>query len=128
MSTKRAAPRSPSGRRRPAARRPPFGQPDAGPPASPVSATRRSVEKRSAAPLLYLRQLPTWVPPVVLVVLLVTGLAVRGWAGAAALCVVAAFLGWLAYLSWPRLSVAGRFGRAAACVCLLGAAALQATR
>jgi len=128
VSTKRSAPRSQAGRRRPAARRPPSGQPHPRPPAAPASAARRSVEKRSAAPLLYLRQLPTWVPPVVLVVLLVTGLAVRGWAGAAALFVVAAFLGWLAYLSWPRLTAAGRFGRAAAIMCLLGVAALQATR
>jgi hypothetical protein len=90
--------------------------------------TRQSVEQRSAASLLYLRQLPTWVLLVVLVAALVTGLAVRGWIGAVALVVVAAFLGWLALVSWPRLNAAGRLGRAAAIAVLLTAAALQATR
>ncbi len=92
------------------------------------SAAGRPAERRSAAPLLYLRQLPAWVPPVVLAALLVAGLAVRGWAGAAALVVVAAFLGWLAYLSWPRLAAPGRLGRVAAIACLLGLAAFQAMR
>jgi len=79
-------------------------------------------------PLVYLRHLPTWVPPVVLAALLVTGLAVRGWGGAVALCVVAAFLGWLACLSWPGLGVRGRLGRLVAVACLLALAAFQATR
>jgi hypothetical protein len=79
-------------------------------------------------PLVYLRHLPSWVPPVVLIALLVAGLAVRGWGGAVALCVVAAFLGWLAYLSWPVLGGRGRVGRTLAVACLLALAALQATR
>jgi hypothetical protein len=78
--------------------------------------------------LVYLRHLPRWVPPVVLAALLVAGLAVKGWGGAVALCVVAAFLAWLGYLSWPRLAGAGRFGRVAAVAILLGLAAFQATR
>jgi len=90
--------------------------------------TRRSLEQRSAAPLLYLRQLPRWLLPALLAVLLVAGLAVRGWAGTAVLCAVAAFLGWLACLSWPRLTGSGRLGRAAAIAALLALAALQATR
>jgi hypothetical protein len=92
------------------------------------SATRQAAERRSAVPLVYLRHLPTWVPPVVLAVLLVTGLAVRGWGGTVALCLVAAFLAWLAYLSWPMLGARGRLGRAAAVICLLALAAWQATR
>jgi hypothetical protein len=79
-------------------------------------------------PLIYLRHLPSWLPPVVLAALLVTGLAVRGWGGAVALCAVAAILGWLAYLSWPALPGRGRLGRAAAIACLLALAAFQATR
>jgi hypothetical protein len=79
-------------------------------------------------PLVYLRHLPSWVPPVVLAALLVTGLVVRGWGGAVALCLVAAFLGWLAYLSWPALGGRGRAGRIAAVACLLALAAFQATR
>ncbi len=89
---------------------------------------RRAVERRSSVHLVYLRQLPAWVPPIVLAALLVAGLAVRGWIGAAALCVVAAFIGWLGYLSWPALSPPGRIGRAVVIACLLGLAVFQATR
>lgn len=125
MSTNRpASPRPPSSRRPSGAR----GRPAGRTPASPSSAARQSAEQRSAAPLLYLRQLPAWVPPIVLAALLVAGLAVRGWAGAAALLVVAAFLCWLAFLSWPRLTAQGRLGRAAAIAVVLGLAVFQATR
>jgi len=86
------------------------------------------VERRSAAPLAYLHQLPAIAPPLVLAALLVTGLAARGWIGAAALCVLAAVLGWLAFVSWPGLTGRGRAGRAAAIACLLALAVLQATR
>jgi hypothetical protein len=86
------------------------------------------VERRSAAPLVFLRQLPAWLPPLVLVGLLVAGFAVRGLAGAAALGMVAVFIGWLGYLSWPLLGGAGRAGRVAAVGCLLALAVLQATR
>jgi hypothetical protein len=86
------------------------------------------MEQRSAVALVYLRHLPRWVPPIVLAVLLVAGLAVRGPVGAAALCVVAAFLAWLGYLSWPRLAGAGRLVRVAAVALLLALAAYQAAR
>ncbi len=89
---------------------------------------RQSVERRSAAPLAYLRQLPALVPALVLAGLLVAGLAVRGPVGAAALCCLAAALGWLAFVSWPRLASGGRLGRAAAIACLLVLAAVQAAR
>ncbi|HEY2552606.1 MAG TPA: DUF6703 family protein [Streptosporangiaceae bacterium] len=93
-----------------------------------ASQGRQSVERRSAAPLAFLHQLPPMVPAVVLAVLLVAGLAVHGWAGAAALAVLAAALGWLAFVSWPRLGPAGRAGRVLAVCLLLALAAWQATR
>ncbi len=77
---------------------------------------------------MFLRQLPAWVVPLVLAALLIAGLAVRGWPGAAALCVVAAFVGWLGYLSWPVLTTLGRIGRVAIFACALALAAFQATR
>jgi hypothetical protein len=64
----------------------------------------------------------------VLAALLVAGLAVRGWAGAIALCLVAAFLGWLAFLSWPRLTGRGRLARAVVLAGLLALAAFLVTR
>lgn len=79
-------------------------------------------------PLIYLRQLPSWLVPLLTVALCVVGLAVRGWAGAVALCLVAAFMAWLAYLSWPGLAARGRLGRVLAIVVLVGLAAFVATR
>ncbi len=93
-----------------------------------ASPTRQAAERRSAKPLLYLHQLPAWVPPIVLAVLLVVGLAVRGVGGAVALCAVAAVLGWLAAISWPRLSPTGKLGRVLAVLVMLGIAAVQAMR
>jgi hypothetical protein len=93
-----------------------------------ASPARQAAERRSAKPLLFLHQLPGWTAPIVLVVLLIAGLAVRGPGGAVALCGVAAALGWLAAMSWPRLSPGGRAGRVLAVAGMLALAAYQATR
>jgi len=93
-----------------------------------ASGIRSALERRSAAPLAFLHQLPALVPALVLGVLLVAGLAVKGPVGAAALCCVAAVLGWFAFMSWPGLASRGRLGRAAAIACVLAVAVLQATR
>ena len=93
-----------------------------------ASDARRSLERSSARPLVLLHQLPVWVVPVVLTALLVAGLAVPGWIGAVALVLVAAFLGWLAAVSWPRLAPAGRLLRVAAVASVLVVAAIQAVR
>jgi uncharacterized protein DUF6703 len=77
---------------------------------------------------MVLHQLPVWLVPVVLTALLVTGLAVPGWPGAAALVLVAGFLGWLAAVSWPRLAPGTRLLRVAAIACVLVAAGIQAVR
>jgi len=93
-----------------------------------ASAARQATERRSARPLIYLYQMPRWVAPIVLVVFLIAGLALRGPAGAVALCVVAAVLAWLATLSWPRLAAAGRAGRILAVVVMLAIAGYQGSR
>jgi hypothetical protein len=93
-----------------------------------VRIDRQVAEQRSAVVLLYLRGLPRWLPPVLLTVLLVAGLAVRGWGGALALCLLAAFLGWLAFLSWPRVAAGSRLARVAVVALLLAIAAYQASR
>jgi hypothetical protein len=93
-----------------------------------ASPARAATERRSAQPLLFLHQLPVWVAPVVAAVLLVTGLAVRGPGGAVALVGVAAALGWLAAVSWPRLPAGGRLGRLLAVAVMLGLAIWQALR
>lgn len=93
-----------------------------------ASPSRQATERHSARPLLFLHQLPTWVAPVVLAVLLVAGLAVKGPGGAVALCAVAVVLGWLASVSWPRLTASGRAGRVLAIAIVLAIAAYQAAR
>jgi hypothetical protein len=90
-----------------------------------ASPARASMEQRSATPLLWLHQLPAWLLPVLAVVLLVTGLAVPGWGGAIALCGLAGLLGWLAAVSWPRLSPLGRLLRIAAAAAIFIAAILR---
>ena len=128
MSSDRArqAPR-PSGRpaRQAGQRRPrplPEGDTLFTPEASPA---RQAIEQRSATVLLWLHQLPRWLAPVLAVALLVTGLAVGGWAGAAALFGLAAVLAWLASLSWPRLSAAARVLRIAVIVLVAAVAVVR---
>ncbi len=93
-----------------------------------ASDSRRRIERSSAKALVLLHQQPVWLPPVVVAVLLVVGLAVPGWLGAIALILVAAFLGWLAALSWPRVDRGGRLLRLAAVTGVLVVAIIQATR
>lgn len=89
---------------------------------------RADIEKHSAMTLHFLRQLPPAVVPIAAAGLLVAGIAVRGVVGAVCLLVMAAFLGWLAYLSWPALDSRGRSMRVLALIVLLAATALQLTR
>jgi hypothetical protein len=93
-----------------------------------VGGTRSSVERSSARPLLFLRQLPAWLPPLATLALLITGFALPGWIGGTALALVAVFLGWLGYLSWPALAARGRLLRVAAVACVLVLAVIQAGR
>lgn len=80
---------------------------------------RRSFPQRSTPLLLALASRPRWVVPLLAAVLLVVGLAVSGLAGAVALLVVAALLGWLAALSWPVTDPQGRLLRVSAVVVIL---------
>jgi hypothetical protein len=93
-----------------------------------ASDARRTLEQSSARPLVMLHQLPVWVVPFLLAALLIAGLAVPGWIGAVALVLVAAFLGWLAAVSWPRLTASGRLLRVAAIAGVLVVAVIQALR
>jgi hypothetical protein len=107
------------GRARPLPRGKSLYTPQAGP-------ARRSLERSSARPLVLLHQLPVWLVPLVLAGLLVTGLAVPGWPGAVALVLVAAFLVWLAAVSWPRLSPGPRLLRVAVVAVLFVTAGIKA--
>ena len=77
-----------------------------------VSSFRESVERGSGPLLERLATLPRALPFLVVLVLLVEGLVVPGW-GWALLAVGVAFLGWLLYLGWPRLTMPERLLRIA---------------
>ncbi|GAA3812677.1 hypothetical protein GCM10022226_36710 [Sphaerisporangium flaviroseum] len=74
---------------------------------------RRTVEQKSAAPLVFLYGLPRWILPVVMVILLLVGFAVPDWRGGVAVLPVLAFVVWLAYMSWPSLRPLARLLRVA---------------
>jgi hypothetical protein len=93
-----------------------------------ASGTRQAVERFSARPLFFLAHLPKWVPMVVALGLLITGFIVPGLIGAAALLLVAIFLGWLAYMSWPRINTSGRVMRVIAMACMVALIVWQARR
>jgi hypothetical protein len=85
---------------------------------------RKEVERRSATPMAFLfTQVPKWAAPAVLVVLLLAGFAVADWLGGVAVLPVLAFVGWLAYLSWPSLGAGGRLLRVVMLVFLVVLAA-----
>ncbi|MBB2912119.1 hypothetical protein FHS43_003399 [Streptosporangium becharense] len=74
---------------------------------------RRKIELRSAAPLVFLFQLPRWIAPAVLVALMLAAFAVSSFWGGLAVLPVIAFVSWLAYMSWPSLGTGGRIMRVA---------------
>ncbi|WP_214411944.1 DUF6703 family protein [Sphaerisporangium fuscum] len=84
---------------------------------------RRAVEEKSATPLVFLYGLPRWMPPVALVVLLLVGFVVPDWRGGIAVLPVLAFVGWLAYMSWPSLGPWARILRVALATFLVALAA-----
>ncbi len=84
------------------------------------------MEQRSATSLLWLHQLPPWLPPILAVGFLILGLALQGWPGGAALVGLAVALAWLATISWPRLGTRGRLLRVVVVACVLAGAVLRA--
>ncbi|MEW1953004.1 DUF6703 family protein [Terrabacter sp. NPDC080008] len=86
----------------------------------------RSRLEHASAPLAErLNALPRLVGPAVLVVLLLVGIfAPRPWGGIAFL-VVAAFLGWLLFLTWQRLALPERLMRLAVLVLALAVAIVR---
>ena len=93
-----------------------------------ASPARQAVERFSARPVVFLQHLPRWVPMLVALGLLISGFVVAGPIGAVALLLVAIFLGWLAYLGWPRLNTSGRLLRVVALACMVTVVVWQARR
>lgn len=92
-------------RKGPTPRRRPVAAPA---PAADPGGVRRTVERRSAAPLAWLSLQPRFLVPLVTVGLLVAGLALPAAYGVPLLVLLGLLVGWLAYLSWPAVQGAGR--------------------
>ena len=84
------------------------------PAATPTSPTlRQQVERTSKPLLLRLHRLPRAVVPLATVALVLVGVLAPPAVGVLALAVVALFVGWIAYLSWPVVAASGRLLRVA---------------
>ena len=73
---------------------------------------RKRIEVLSAPTLIRMHSLPRAIVPVVIILLMFVGLVKDNALGGVALLVVAAFVGWLLYLSWPLLEGRARILRA----------------
>ena len=90
------------------------------------SGLRAAIETVSQPLLLRIAALPRAVPFVVLLALLVIGVFVGGVVGVVCTALVALFVAWLMYLSWPRLTGVERLGRAAVLLIAVALVAVQA--
>lgn len=81
--------------------------------AQPAPGLRGKVERASAPALVRLSTLPTFVLPVLSVVLLVAGLAAAPLIGVPVLLLLIAVIVWLSYLSWPAVHGVQRLLRVA---------------
>jgi hypothetical protein len=84
---------------------------------------RPAIEKRSAPVLVLLTQQHKLVVPLVSLLLLIGGLALPPLPGVVCLLVLAAFIGWLTYLSWPAIVPPARAVRVGTLALVLVAAA-----
>jgi hypothetical protein len=73
--------------------------------------SRAEVERASRPLLVRLHRLPQPVVPLLTVVLIAVGVLAPLPVGLLALALVALFVGWIAYLSWPAVSAGGRVVR-----------------
>jgi hypothetical protein len=87
---------------------------------------RRSVEKRSAPLLVLLHTQNKAIVPLLSVLLLIGGFALPGPIGLVCLLVLAAFVCWLTYLSWPVIVAPARAVRVATVGLILAVGATKA--
>jgi hypothetical protein len=74
---------------------------------------RPSIERASLPLITRLSSLPRVVPFLLMLALLVGGVVVGGPVGFVLMGLAAVFVGWILYLSWPRLSGSERIMRSA---------------
>ena len=86
---------------------------------------RPSIERASLPLITRLSQLPRAVPFLLMLGLLVAGVVIAGPVGFVLMSVAATFVGWILYLSWPRLSGTERIMRLAVLLLAVTLAVVQ---
>jgi hypothetical protein len=86
---------------------------------------RPSIERASLPLITRLSALPRAVPFLLMLALLVGGVFVGGAGGFVLMGVAATFVGWILYLSWPRLSGSERMLRLAVLLLAVALAVVQ---
>ena len=81
---------------------------------------RRRIDHASLPLMTKLSSLPLFVPFLIMLALLIAGVVISGRVGFVLMSVATAFVGWVLYLSWPRLTGSERIMRSA--VLMLAAA------
>jgi Family of unknown function (DUF6703) len=99
----------------------PAGQADAS------GSLRKAINDRSRPVLARLARLPRLFIPLGVLVLMVLGLSAPVAVALPAFAILAAFVGWLAYLSWPALDTGGRLVRIGMLAVVIGSAVAQGT-
>ena len=87
-----------------------------------VATVRKRVEVLSAPILIRLHSLPRAVIPALILLFMFVGLVKDNALGGIALLIVATFVGWLLYLSWPLLEGRARILRTLAVLLVFAAA------
>jgi hypothetical protein len=86
---------------------------------------RQRIDQASLPLMTKLSQLPRLVPFVLLLTLLIAGVLISGPLGFVLMGVAAAFVGWVLYLSWPRLTGSERIMRLAVLLLAVAMAVIQ---
>ena len=86
---------------------------------------RPSVERASLPLITRLSHLPRAVPFLLMLALLVAGVVIAGPVGFVLMGIAASFVGWILYLSWPRLSGSERIMRLAVLLLAVVLAVMQ---
>ena len=86
---------------------------------------RQRIDQASLPLMTRLSGLPRLVPFLLLMTLLVAGVVISGPVGFALMGLGAAFVGWVLYLSWPRLTGSERIMRLAVLLLAVSLAVVQ---
>lgn len=86
---------------------------------------RARIEKVSTPAVTALSRVPAFVPFLVMLALMLTGIFVGGVFGTVLLAVPLLFLSWLLFLTWPHLSLSERVMRCAVLLLVVGIAVTQ---